>query len=445
MLRLEKKYDENIFGLLKQLGIDREKQGAGNGEIIKKVINIEDMDKVDSIQASSCFATNESELIKEIVAGDVSLYGHRKDYDMWLPFDYSQQKEIIIKQIIQVDKPIGIDGINFYNSYFVETNIELDKNLIIKLSENLELDLAKGKINFKTIGTLDTLMKDIDFIVALKKGKGLFINNEKFIDIYNVNIPKSMNEKMLLIGEINSAFKEIGIKCEKRFETFTSDNWSKVSVLLNLHHRKIKPNEEQGSAWYSWKWDEQVVPLLLNRTESGEIDIINWFTTQKYSLFINSEITCELPRFVIFKRDILEKLYDVPEKVWMDEIERINYSDKIIGEVSRFFVEILATYDITKNEIYYKVAEALIDKLLMISPEDDYILINKMQLIKRKGDLTKDNIAKLEEIEEKSQNQMTKCAVNILLENKRVAGKLIEAMQEEERNEFMRYPIYNLL
>ena len=40
---------------------------------------------------------------------------------------------------------------------------------------------------------------------------------------------------------------------------------------------------------------------------------------------------------------------------------------------------------------------------------------------------------------------MIPCAVNILLENKRKAKRLIEQLSEEDKGTFKQYPIYNLL
>ena len=37
------------------------------------------------------------------------------------------------------------------------------------------------------------------------------------------------------------------------------------------------------------------------------------------------------------------------------------------------------------------------------------------------------------------------CAVNILLENKRKAKQMLGEMEENERDEFVRYPIYGFM
>ena len=101
--------------------------------------------------------------------------------------------------------------------------------------------------------------------------------------------------------------------------------------------------------------------------------------------------------------------------------------------------------DITKNEKYYDMAQLLIMKLLEVNENNEYGIINKLQLFKRKRELSEDEIAVLEELEEKTKDDMVKCAVNILLENKHNARKLINQLSEEDQATFKQFPIYNLL
>lgn len=102
-------------------------------------------------------------------------------------------------------------------------------------------------------------------------------------------------------------------------------------------------------------------------------------------------------------------------------------------------------YDITMNEKYYDMAQLLITKLLEVDKNNEYGIINKLQLLKRKRELSGEEIAVLEKIGEETSDDMVKCAVNILLENKHSARKLINQFSKEEQSFFQQFPIYNLL
>ena len=48
-------------------------------------------------------------------------------------------------------------------------------------------------------------------------------------------------------------------------------------------------------------------------------------------------------------------------------------------------------------------------------------------------------------MERNTKDPQVVCAVNILLENKRKAKQMLGEMEENERDEFVRYPIYGLM
>lgn len=48
-------------------------------------------------------------------------------------------------------------------------------------------------------------------------------------------------------------------------------------------------------------------------------------------------------------------------------------------------------------------------------------------------------------MERNTKDTQVVCAVNILLENKRKAKQMLGEMEENERDEFVRYPIYGLM
>ena len=48
-------------------------------------------------------------------------------------------------------------------------------------------------------------------------------------------------------------------------------------------------------------------------------------------------------------------------------------------------------------------------------------------------------------MERNTKDPQVVCAVNILLENKRKAKQMLGEMGENERDEFVRYPIYGLM
>ena len=127
-----------------------------------------------------------------VSSGELCLYGHRSDIDMWLPFDLEQQKEIQLKRVIQMDKSIGIDREIYYCNYLVER--ENLKDPIIRVSENLTIDLLGGKLRLEMHGNIESLMKDVHFLYAISRGNTFWVDNKQVTEYKDVNLPSSLQK-----------------------------------------------------------------------------------------------------------------------------------------------------------------------------------------------------------------------------------------------------------
>ena len=443
--RLKNDDDKLLFKVLSQFGFDREQQGSGEGEIIEKVINIDVINKVDSIRVTSYLTTNEEEILKMVSSGELCLYGYRSDVDMWFPFDLEQQKDMRLKKVLQIDKTLGIDRQVYYNNYLVER--EYSKDPIIRVSENLTIDLLGGKLNFNMNGNIKSLKRDVDFLYAILNGNTFWMDNKQVSEYTDVKLPADLKANMEMITDFYNALEEIEFSCDKRTDEFNENNWKAVTKLINVYHRKIKLKEDNKSEWYIWWWDEKIIPILIVKDENDKTQIVNWIGKEGYAVFTERETggQSRLPKGLLFKRDIWERLYDVDEEILLRDIEKSDYSERTLNDLYMFFVEILAAYDITRNEKYFDMAQLLSDKLLQVDENNEYGIINKLQLLKRKRELSEDEISVLEKLEESTNDSMVRSAVNILLENKHNAKKLVNQLSEEDQATFKQFPIYNLL
>lgn len=440
-----KNSDPNVlFQVLTQFGYDKEQQGSGNGAIIEKAINIDVIDKVDSVRFTSYSATNETEALKQISTGEVCLYGHRADLDMWLPFDYEHQKEIRLKTVLEMNKSIGIDNVTCYDKYIVE-RYDTDAP-IIRVSENLTIDLIGGKLQLEMHGNIESLKKDVDFLQAVLQGHSFWVDGKQVTEYANMNISESLQNDMDLITDFYHALNEIDFVCDKKIDDFDEKNREAVVRLVNLYHREVKLKEERNNEWRMWWWDDRVIPLLVVKDDNEEIQIVNWIAKDGYITYSEEAGQKHIfPRGMLFKRDIWEKLYDVDEEILLRDIERSDFDEFTSEELYLFFVEILSVYDTTKNEKYYDMAKLIITKLLEVDEENEYGIINQLQLLKRKRELSAEEVDKLESLEVTSEDDMVVCAVNVLLENKHKARKLISQLSPEKQEMFKDFPIYNLL
>lgn len=243
---------------------------------------------------------------------------------------------------------------------------------------------------------------------------------------------------------IQLVVNRFGLTLEKRIEDFDEKDWKAINELIILYKGNLTFEDEV--AYRMWWWQDKAVPFILIKDETQHVHAENVFYVQQLRAFVKSgNEEYAIPFFINFRRDVWEHLYDVPEEWLLEKLEECSYNHETEGNFSLLFVELLSAYDHTKNEKYYNMSRLISDKLFQVSPENVYWRINKLQLLRRKRPLSEDELRELEGMEEKNEDVKGVCAANILLENKRKARKILEEMDEEDRNLFVTYPIYNLL
>lgn len=437
LVRLKNNNKNELYKVLLQFGHDS--KNFGSTELVKKSISMKDMEKIDSIRMTT-FTTNQDEILKNINSGEVCAFGHIASADIWVPFSYDFQKQIELFACRKILDTFGVDGIPYYKEF--EIRKSAGKSIIIQLSENLYIDFRKNKINFKAKTYIDQIVKDIQFLDALKNGKSMYIGNKEIGTFDNVNFGADLQSTINDFKNIQAALIKFDLKLDKKFEEFEEKDWKAMDNLVKIYQKGIKPSKQM--TWYMWWWQDKVVPFVVAFDSNGNIEIENSLHMNHFQIVV-TDADYKVPAFILFKRDIWGKLYDVDEMILLEEIEASTFNEKTEGNFSLLFVEILASYDENNNEKYYDVAKLITDKLLQTSPDNAYWIINKYQLLKRKRELSENELQELEELEKINDDKKVLCAINILLENKRKAKKLLDEMDEEDRTQFLSFPIHNLL
>lgn len=437
LVRLKNNDKNELYKILMQFGHDSRE--VGSGELVKKSISMKDLEKIDSIRMTT-FASSQDEFLKNINSGEVCAFGHIASADIWVPFSYDFQKQIELFACKKITDTFSIDRIPYYKEF--EIRKSTGKSVIFQFSENLYVDIGVNKIEFKAKTYIDQVMRDIQFLEALKNGKSFYIGNTKIGTYENVNFGDDLETSIRDFKNIQEALIRFNLKLDKKFADFNDKDWESMDNLVKLVQNGIRPNKQM--TWYMWWWQDKAVPFFVALDKDGNVKIENSLY-MKYFRIVVANSDYRVPVFILFKRDIWEKLYDVDESILLEEIETSIFNNETEGNFSLLFVEILSAYDENKDEKYYDVAKLISDKLLNASPDNVYWKINRFQLLKRKRDLSEDELQELEDLEKTNNDKKVLCAINILLENKRKAKKLLDEMEKEDRKLFLTYPIYNLL
>lgn len=440
MKKLRNNDEKELYRLLDQFETDRINQGRAKGEILKRTIDVSRIKEIDSIRLNT-YSYSPDEVINRITTGEICLYGHDVMTDTWYPFSYDEQIKIKIVKCIDLDKPFGVDGKVFYNKAILK---EDNGEKIIQLSENLTINDTKKKFYFNPISTIDILENDILFLKAIKGGEKITIGTDYEIPFDTIKYPKKFINNLDELERIISSFKKYNVRCTKRMDEFNEKDWRWVNTLVKLYLGKIP--KDYKSEWLMWWWEDKVYPIFISCELAGGREAYNLLTSTNLKLSIEDNGKHYIiPNCCMYKRDIWEKIYNFDESIVLEQLEECDYNLITEQLLSSLFVELLAGYDVSKNNSCFNIAQYISEKLCEIDPTHQYYILNRLQLLKRKRDFFDSEISELEKIQENPMNDMVSCAVDILLENRHSAKKKIQKLSEQDRKNFKQFPIYNLL
>lgn len=122
------------------------------------------------------------------------------------------------------------------------------------------------------------------------------------------------------------------------------------------------------------------------------------------------------------------------------------YTPELSEKYTLFLLEVLMAYDETKEARWLELSEMIITLIISKEKENNNIyIINKYQILRRKRKLTDKEKNELKAIYDSDKNVMIKASCAILIDNSYDFKFNFEKLNEKEKEEFQKYPIYNLL
>ena len=123
----------------------------------------------------------------------------------------------------------------------------------------------------------------------------------------------------------------------------------------------------------------------------------------------------------------------------------IEYTKELGHFITLFSLELISSYDETNKMEYLDYAEILNMYLMSNYMDKEVIVLNQMQIKKRKENLSKFDLNMLDTIVGDSKNSNNLCGLYILKEDKENFEKYFRKLSSRERNLLKSYPIYKLL
>lgn len=439
--KLEKKA-ESFYAIVKQFSNESKKQGFGHEQLVQNAIKRADFNKIKEITASVVGAANEYEFLKRLGTGDVSFYAKFEGSSFSIPVEW--QEGSIYYMIKEIDTPISIAGKKYYDSYKIRANS--NEELILLPSDNIQIELNKGKFNFKPKTDIQTLRRDAEFIFAAIDGTEIKIG-EHSISFGKVQLPARLREELQFYVELDDVFTKIGFQYLKPFSEIQESTIKKFVDILALQKGKKNHLFKEKAHVYNMNIDGKYIPVIVFKNDfGGQNELFNAIYSNKYQLYAADEAEnhYSVPMYSHISGNVMKNLYRYDVDILQQQIIDTEFNQATEASLNIAGLNLIHAYDGDKenNQRLLAVAEDLYDRMIDVYGENTLYIINKMQIKRRLNLLSHADINKIASLI--SVSNMEDFGKYVVLGNKEKAEKFFKMMSDEEQNTFKEYPIYTL-
>lgn len=363
-------------------------------------------------------------------------------------------------KIEKVDFTIGTKDKDYYNYFYREISKD---DIIVKFGKGFTLKPSEGKrfnIQFTEAGSIKERIIDCDFLLNIAKDNKLYLDKSKIAlnisDSQRKEIRGTLPQYISNLREVLNVFNQLGVDPKVDFDELKKQN-HQIKLLIDIAKKQV-PEEIVKTYERFLKVSIADYNFLFVKGSLGKNKII-------FNIFDYEELK-ENYRIVVDSKETLENAVEHSPYVSIRPSELLTFDNLNVKSIEKSLLEVDYTEDIAKtvtNYFFLDILEYLDNKksgkkqdiLNMVIQVYDCIIdkdpsvvffINKMQTIFRLRNFTIEEISLI--IEYKNQHlkdDFMACAFNILLENKTEFNYYFNRLSDEEKENFVMFPIYNLM
>lgn len=436
-IKLNKK---EIYIIVKQFSNESWKQGSGTrGQLVPNTIMLKDMDKVTSVTATVVGAKNEYEFLQRLSSGDVCFYGITKESAYQVPLEWVDGRLFYMQK--EVEQVVSVRGVVYYKQY--ELHMGSCKEISIRLSANLHIQLSKRKFHFKPKTGIKQLRKDAEFLLKVVEEKEYMLGSASF-PFVNLDMPKELEEELKFYIELDNTLNMIEFDYEKTFETLDWNTRQQFGELIAWKNGLRNQYLTDKTHILNWKIDGKYMPIIIIRHDNDEKnEMVSALYTDKFQSFIENEREeyFRVPLFTRIQKHVLGNLHYYNYNYFYNQVDLADYNVYTTDTLNQAALSLVAAYDINGDAELLNIAMYQLEKISLIEKKD-YIEINKFQIKKRRDGLQPEDIEILKNM--KTDDLQIRYGINVLLDDRDAAKWCYEKMDKETQDFLAEYPIFTL-
>lgn len=395
---------------------------------------------------------------EKLLNKDAYFYVNAKDQKIKTPISSYATIKSVARQL---NIPISVAGKQYYDNYHIIINnetsiVQIGKAFSVVFPVKDSDKLESPKLNITTKGTLQERIKDLEFVNDMSHNESFQVgqllvpfklntDDKKLLEEFNVL------ERLEFYKKCQKALDMLNIKKPLMLDNITDSDLAKLDCLATsiVDNKFVKNIFTHLSSQSSMQIANISITLLcfLNPDKEDECIFknaydkdINFYIYDEGNKDNQAPAICTLNKSNFLKDDNID--YDFI----LQRIKDTQITPFLIMYANRIMLEMLMAYDENHSEELYSCIEKLSQFLCENDKEDPNIAtLNAYQIKKRKQTLSAEELQNIENILTTTDKNYIKIACYILLDSISLAKIMIEKLPDEERQEFTKYPICNLL
>ena len=438
-IRLEKN-TEKLYVIVKQFSDEAKKQGSAYTPLVQDRIRSIDFDKLTSINLSVVGARDSYNALLRLSSGDVCLYGKTDGDNYFRPLEWHDSSKFFAGR--EVEQTVSVDDEVFYTRY--NCIADSDGGMTLKLSPNLELKLTEGTFSFKVISTIKELGHDAKFLLRLKKANAFTIQGYE-IKFSDPKVTPDFEERLEYIADLYDTLEMIGFDLNTKISQYTEEQQSQFVKLVNLRLGAYNSQLKEDISRYNWKFGEKYYPLLICKKD-GRTELTSSLYTKSFVVFIPCKDSADergykMPLFIYNDVDVLSNLYACDYDAFYQQIDDSDINELTADAFIECSLILINVYDRNSDTHFLDLAAYLLHKLKPYV-QKDLLLLNMMQIKKRRTGLNSKDIEQIKSIDSDEIHIMF--GKNVLLGNKQHAKQYFDSFSKENKERYVQFPIYEL-
>ena len=420
------------------------------GTVDNKLLSMEDVENANLSIESFNFGysgpgLNQCSPIEYTLNHPTYIYIKPFDFEVYLPVD----KATFTRAIQTFSKDIKVNGELIYTEYDV---LHTKEKSILRVGKNVEIDFSLNKIYFKDKGFLTDRIKDLGFFIAILENQDVSIGESSFLK-NKVNVNEDFMKNALLkqekLAEIRALLELLKIEEDLDLNNLTDKDNINLAILINtmLYNELLSGEIQDLPTVGNMKVGNLNIALVCIKMEDEKYRLYNYFDkTNPLKIFHEDDLNGfpMSPYIGMKKAEILMYSNISCENIYQSIVETQGDNNYFFA-LNHLILELIEAYDNSGKIEIYELTLKILDWMIEKQPGSDNIyLINKFQLLKRRRELSMEEIEILLRFKNEEIDLMMLTAICILMDNRTEAKLYYMRLEEDMQESFKELPIYRL-